>query len=253
MLISIAQAQLFFLAITRILATLIHVPVLGGNSIPTQVRIAFGFVLALVMLPWQPLPASAESLGLFAFTLAIVKEILIGTLAGFAAELTFAVVQIAGEAMGLESGFSSSRVFNPSMGDSGSAYNQLFIMVAMMVFFIVDGHHIVLMALQRTFDVIPLNGPLPMESMEALMRTTAGLITAGIQLALPVIAALFFTDLALGLLARVAPQVQIFFLGLPLKVAISMVALGLLVVMALPAVSNLYGMIGNRMLLLIGK
>jgi len=66
-------------------------------------------------------------------------------------------------------------------------------------------------------------------------------------------AALIFTDVALGLLARVAPQVQIFFLGLPLKVGVSMAALGLLVTMVLPAVGNLYRMVGNRMLMLLGK
>ncbi|GAP07910.1 flagellar biosynthesis pathway, component FliR [Anaerolinea thermolimosa] len=253
MIVSVAQAQLFFLVVTRVLAMLIHVPVLGGQSIPTQVRLAFGLMLSAVLIPWQPLPPGAEAMGLFGFAVAIGKEVLLGTLAGFAAELTFAVIVIAGEAMGLESGFSSGRVFNPSMGESGSAFNQLFVMVAMMFFFIIDGHHIFLIAMQKTFEVIPVNGTLPLQSLDALIRMTAQLIAAGIQLALPVMAALIFTDVALGLLARVAPQVQIFFLGLPLKVGVSMAALGLLVTMVLPAVGNLYKMVGNRMLILLGK
>jgi len=123
----------------------------------------------------------------------------------------------------------------------------------MMFFFIIDGHHIFLIAMQKTFDVIPVNGALPLHSLDVLIKMTAQLIGAGIQLALPVMAALIFTDVALGLLARVAPQVQIFFLGLPLKVGVSMAALGLLVTMVLPAVGNLYRMVGNRMLMLLGK
>lgn len=253
MIVSVAQAQLFFLVVTRVLAMLIHVPVLGGQSIPAQVRLAFGLVLSAVLIPWQPLPSGAEAMGPFGFAVAIGKEVLLGTLTGFAAELTFAVIVIAGEAMGLESGFASGRVFNPSMGESGSAFNQLFVMVAMMFFLMIDGHHIFLIAMQKTFEVIPVNGALPLNSLEVLIRMTAQLIAAGIQLALPVMAALIFTDVALGLLARVAPQVQIFFLGLPLKVGVSMAALGLLVTMVLPAVGNLYRMVGNRMLILLGK
>ncbi len=253
MLISIAQAQLFFLALTRILAVIIHVPVLGGQSIPTQVRLGFGLVLTIVLIAWQPLPPDAKELGLLAFAFGIGKEILIGTLAGFAAALTFGAIQIAGEVMGLGSGFGSSRIFNPALSDSGSAFNQIFVMVAMMVFLLIDGHHLVIYAIGQTFKLIPINGPLPLDSFEPLARVTAQLILAGIQLAMPVLAALTLTDIGLGLLARVAPQVQIFFLGLPMKVGVALFAMGTMFAVILPSLSNLFQMTGPRMLALLGK
>lgn len=82
MLISIAQAQLFFLVLTRVMAIIIHVPNLGGQTIPNPVRIALGLVLAAIIIPWAPLPATAESMALLPFASSILKEIIIGTLIG---------------------------------------------------------------------------------------------------------------------------------------------------------------------------
>jgi flagellar biosynthetic protein FliR len=251
MIVSVAQAQLFFLALTRIMAMTINIPVLGGKNIPNQVRIGLGLVLALVLIPWQPLPAGTETIGFLGFAVAIGKEALIGTLAGFAASLTFGAIQIAAEIMELGSGFASGHVLNPSMGNTGSAYNQLFVILSTLYFLVIDGHHTVLIAMERTFKVIPINGSLPFNSLDALIQMTSQLIASGIQLALPVMVALFLTDMTLGLLARVAPQVQVYVLGLPLKVGVSLIAMGMLFTIILPHLADLYQSIGNRMLQLL--
>jgi flagellar biosynthetic protein FliR len=253
MIISIIQAQIFFLAFTRVMAVIIHIPMLGGNAIPNQVRIALGFILTMVLIPWQPLPPETMELGLFAFLVAILREIIIGTLAGFAANLTFGTIQIAGEAMGLGSGFGSSRIFNPSMETSVSAYDQMFIMVATLIFLVVNGHHFAIIALQRTFEAIPVNSAIEIGSVNTLITMFSQLVAAGIQMAMPVMAALLLTDITLGLLARVAPQIQVFFLGLPLKVAVSLVALGLLFSVIFPSLSNLFQQMGPRMVALIQR
>lgn len=251
MLISIAQAQLFFLAFARIMAVIIHVPVLGGQTIPNQVRIGLGFVLTLVLIPWQPLPETAEPLGLIAYAVSLGKEILIGTLIGYSADLAFAALQMAGAAMSMGSGFESSRIFNPSMGEAGSAYDQIFVMTAMVVFLMIDGHHFVIAALQRTFEFIPLNGNLPFGGLESVMTATSTFIAAGIHLALPVMAALILTDLTLGLLTRVAPQVQVYFLGLPVKVAVSLLAMSLVFASLLPYLTSMFKSMTENMLLFL--
>lgn len=250
--VSIAQAQLFFLVLTRILAMIIQVPVLGGQVIPVQVRLGLGLVLAAVLIPWQPLSPDAPSIGLLAFTVAVLKELIVGTLAAFAAALTFGAVQIAAELMGLQSGFGAGRIFNPLIGEGSSDYSQLFVMFAMLVFLMIDGHHLFILAMQRTFEAIPVNGTLPLDSMNQLIGLAALLIVAGIRMALPVLMALIITDLALGLVARVAPQMQIFFLGMPLKMGIALFAMGLMFSIVLPTLTQLFRGIGERMLVLIG-
>ncbi|MEW6506060.1 MAG: flagellar biosynthetic protein FliR [Chloroflexota bacterium] len=253
MIVSVAQAQLYFLALTRILAMMIAVPVLGGQTIPLQVRVGLGLILAAILLPWQPLPPQTEWMDGLAYAIWVVREVLIGTLAGFAARLTFGALQIAGEAMGLGSGFASSRLFNPAIAESSTALDQFFMMVVMLYFLVIDGHHLFLIAVKKTFEILPLMAPLPLDRMDVLMQTTAQLILAGVHLALPVMAALFLTDLTLGLLARVAPQVQVYFLGLPLKIGVSLIAMGLVIVVGLPLIGNLYREIAPRMLTLIGN
>jgi flagellar biosynthesis protein FliR len=251
--INVAQAQFFFLALSRILAMIIQVPMLGGQNIPNQVRIGLGLGLTLLLVPWQPLPVDSQSLDLLGFSLAIAKEVLIGTLAGFAATLTFAAVQIAASVMGFGSGFDSGRIFNPSMNESEPAFNQLFIMVALLIFITINGHHLFLISIQKTFTAIPINGEIPLTSFERLARLFSQLVSSGIQLGLPVMVALTLTDLGLGLLARVAPQVQIYFLGLPMKVGIALYGLGLFFLVALPALQNLFNPIGSRGVMLLTK
>ncbi len=253
MIISVAQAQLFFLVFTRIMAIIIHIPVFGGQNIPNQVRIGLGLVLALVLVPWQPLPATAATIGAIAYSIAVAKEIVIGTLVGFAADLAFGAIQLAGSAMGTGSGFESSRIFNPALGESGSSFDQIFVMTATMIFLVIDGHHLVLIALQKTFEVLPVNSGLPFNGIEALMRTTVTLITAGLHLALPVMAALILTDLVLGLLARVAPQVQVYFLGLPVKVVVALMALSLTFTVISPSLVAMFQSIPKNMLLFVEK
>jgi len=252
MIISVAQAQLFFLAFTRIMAIIIHVPVFGGQSVPNQFRIGLGLVLSLILIPWQPLAADVEMIGFVAFGLAIAKEVIIGTLVGFAADLVFGTVQIAGAAMGIGSGFESGRIFNPALGDAGSSIDQLFLTIMMLFFLAIDGHHVVLIAMQKTFSLIPLNGALPFNGLDAVALTTAQLIAAGVHLSLPILTALIMTDMTLGLLARVTPQVQVYFLGLPVKVAVALLSMTILLSVLFPTILNLFKSVGENMLRFLG-
>ena len=248
MLISIAQAQIFFLVFTRMMAVIIHVPNLGGQTIPNQVRIAFGFVLAVILIPWSSMPEVTESLGLLPFTFAILKEIIIGSLIGYAATLTFSAVSIAGETMGLGSGFSSDRIFNPAMEQTVTPMGQLFVVISTLFFMALNGHHIALVALQKSFSLVPVNTPLPSFSVEILLQTTAKIILIGIQMAFPIFAALLLADITLALISRVAPQVQVYFLGLPLKIGLSMIALGLTISVIFPILRDLFNNVGDRMI-----
>ncbi len=250
--ISVAQFQIFFLALTRILAIIIQVPVLGGAAIPNQVKVGAGFAFALVIVSWQPLQPQTESLPLFAFALAIGQELIVGTLAGFAATLVFGLLQIAGEMMGLASGFAAGRVINPALQMSGSSINNFFFIIAALYFILIDGHHEVLIGLQRTFVMIPVNGTLPEMSANRLLTLSGGLIMTGVQMSLPVMGALLLTDLTLGLLARVAPQIQVFFLGIPIKVGVGLLALLLTLSYIMPILNKMYKSTAMWMVELIG-
>jgi flagellar biosynthetic protein FliR len=252
MAVSVPQFQLFFLALTRILAILIHVPVLGGRMVPAPVKIGLGLLLAIVLIPWQLSAVGTESLPLLNFAFAILRELIVGTLAGFAAVLTFSALMIAGQLMSQGSGFNAGQILNPAFEESGSSMDQIFLTTAYLLFLVINGHHDFLRSLQQTFVLLPPNSPLPELNVETLLRLSAGLILAGVQLALPVMGSLLLADLTLGLLARVAPQVQVFFLGVPLKVGLGLLVLALSAGYLFPRIIGLFQTMGPRTLELLG-
>jgi len=252
MIISIAQTQLFFLALTRVLAILVQVPVFGSEVIPSQIKLGLGVVLAMIVLPWNPLPASVEAIPWILYATLILRELVIGLLAGFAAALTFGAFQITGKLIDMSSGFGAGQVFNPAMSEAGGTLDQFFILVVMLYFMLTNGHHGFLQGLQATFILLPLNQPLPEINPEALLTLSSGLITAGVQMSLPVVGALFLTDLTLGLLAKVAPQINVFFLGLPIKVWVGIFALSLLFSFFIPSLDRAFKNIGPRMMQILG-
>jgi len=240
MIVSVAQTQLFILALTRTLAILVKIPALGGQMIPNQIKIGLGILLTIVLVPWQLLPPESEPWGIIPFGFAIGEQLLIGTLAGFAAEMVFKALEIAGEMMGLSSGFFAAKIINPAFETKGSPMTNLFYMVGVTFFVLINGHHLFLIALQRTFEILPLGGPIPEISVEKVVTLVASLITAGVQMSLPIVAAIMFTNISLGLLARVAPQIQVFFLGIPLRVGLGMFALMITISSLLPILEDLY-------------
>jgi flagellar biosynthetic protein FliR len=199
------------------------------------------------------LPADAEAMGLLPLAAGIFRELIIGLIAGFAANLTFAVVQIAAEMMSTGAGFASARIMNPMLGESASSFDQLFVMFTLALFLVIDGHHVFIGALQRTFDLIAVGAELPSFFADTLVKMTAQLISLGIQMALPVVGALLLADIALGLLARVAPQVQVYFLGLPAKIALGLMTLSLTLAILMPQLIDTLRAIGPRMLRLLGS
>ncbi len=252
MIISIAQTQIFVLALTRVLAILVQVPLFGSEIIPNQIKAALGVILAMIVIPWTPLPADTAIIPWLSFAGLIIRELIIGYLAGFAATLTFGAFQMTGKLIDMSSGFGAGQVFNPAMSEAGGTLDQFFVLVVMLYFMITNGHHVFLQGLQDTFKLLPINQPLPVINPEALLRLTSGLIASGIQMAIPVIGALFLTDVTLGLLSKVAPQINVFFLGLPIKVWVGIFALSLLFGMIIPSLDRMFKSMGPRMLQILG-
>lgn len=252
MTVSVPQAQIFFLALTRVLALLIQVPVLAGRSTPDPIKLGLGLLITIVIVPWQPLPADAPTLDLINFTSAIFREILIGTLAGFASTLIFGALQVAGTLMGLGSGFSAGQILNPTFGDTGSAMDQVFVILATLLFLVMDGHHVFLIGMRRIFLAIPINQPLPSLDMARFVGMSSELITAGVQMSLSVMGILLLTDIAMGLLARIAPQIQVYFLGMPVKIGVGIIVLGLSLTALFPVISDMFRSMLPRMLFLLG-
>jgi flagellar biosynthetic protein FliR len=204
----------------RVLALLGTMPVFAQRSVPTRVRIGLAFFIVLcsqASLPAMPLiPLDSAS----AF-LVLLQQILIGVSLGFAVRIVFSAVELAGELVGLQMGLNFAGFFDPATGSQTTAMSRFHGTCISWVFIIVNGHLLLVAAVVQSFQAFPV-GPSPMEFFRTVQPQHWGaeIFRLGFWLALPLIGMLVFTNLVLGVIARVAQQLSIFSIGFPITLGV---------------------------------
>lgn len=213
-----AWIGLFFWPFLRILALLLSDPFYGHRSIPRRVRLAFAVILAVVIAPLiPPIPAIPLDSGL-AWVVAA-QQLLIGFILGFSMRLALAAVDMAGQQMALGMGLSFATFFDPQNGASTPVVSQFLTIFALMLFLAMGGHLMVIGALVESFHILPIGTSLAPGGFRAAAMMGAQIFVVGLVLALPVIAALLIVNVAMGILTRAAPQLNLFAVGFPLMLA----------------------------------
>ncbi len=211
--------------LTRVLAVLAAAPVLGQTRIPARVRIglAIGIVLALMpVLPAPPAIAPTSAAGM----LVLATQIVIGLAIGFVVRLAFSAVEMAGDLIGMQMGLGFAMFYDPGNVQHTPILGQFMVLLATLSFVAINGHLMIIAALADSFRSLPIAVAPPGTSFfGALSRHGAIVFVAGLQLALPLIVAMLVANLALGVLTRAAPQLNIFAVGFPLTIAIGFGAL----------------------------
>ena len=199
----------------RILAMITVAPLFGHTSIPATVKVGLGLLLSVAIAPGLPplpdvAPFSGDGL------LLLVQQMLIGFSMGFAMRLVFAAVELAGELAALTMGLSFSSFFDPLSQAQASSVSQFFGWLALMVFVASNLHLALLATLAKSFVALPVSAaPMGMGPFRMLATYGGQVFALGLQLALPIIAALLVTNLALGILNKAAPQLNLFGIGFP--------------------------------------
>jgi len=240
----------FLLAAVRVLGAIAFNPLLGSARVPVPGRIGIGIFATMVLFPvggpYQP-PADVGPLE-------IVAELLVGLLAGFAVTLIFGSVQFMAGLIGINSGFSFAQTINPMFEGGGGVVETFITAFALLVFVQINGHHLFLVGLRELFDIVPVGQVTRLPgSIETLMLLSNALFTAGLKLALPVMAALMLADIGLGLLSRVAPQFNLFALEMPAKMLLALVALALALPVIIPRLTALFRTVPGAMATMIGS
>lgn len=222
------------LAAVRTTAFLFLAPPFSYRAFPARVKAMLGVGIALavsgaVSHGYQPLDTSG-------FFLALVAQLVTGALLGFLVTVCFSAVQSAGSLIDLFGGFQLAQAFDPQMNVSGAQFTRLFQMVALALLISSGGYALILAGLVRSFSAVPVDGMLSLSSpVELLTDTAAQLLMASVQIAGPLLLVLFLADVGLGLVSRVAPALNAFAMGFPLKIMLTLVLAGS-VVIALPAI-----------------
>ena len=240
----IGSVEAFVLVATRVLAVLATSPVLGVKNVPAQAKLGLGLFTALVMVPVvakDGLPAGVD----ISWT-ALAGEALVGALSGFAATVAYTAIAFGASLLDLQAGFSLGAMYDATFGNSGAVLERFYSAIGALLFFQTDAHHLVIQALAQLFTVVPIGTfSLTRINPELLAQIAASSFVIAIELVFPVLVALLLADMALGVLAKVAPQFGIFQIGLQLKVGLALVALIITMPLLLPRMHALFnGMIG---------
>jgi flagellar biosynthetic protein FliR len=213
--------------LTRILGLIAASPLFGNTSVPVSVKLALGVLLAAIMAPAIPALPAVDPLSM-AGLLIVVQEMLIGLAMGFAMRIAFAAIEMAGEVASLTMGLGFATFFDPQSSGRSSAVSQFLALIATMAFLAVNAHLVLLQALAESFVTMPVSAtPLAAGAPFELVRWGGRIFSAGLQLSLPIVAALLITNVALGILTRAAPQLNIFGIGFPITLGVGFLVLSL--------------------------
>lgn len=219
--ISPGQFEAFLLVVVRVSTMLFVFPVFSAQQIPILVRIGLAFLISFVLYPglshMAALPDLAALIG------AVVSQVVLGLIVGFVAYLVFMGIQFAGEILDIQIGFAVANILSPQTQQQVTVIGELELTLATLIFLMSDSHLLMLQGIGGSFHLIPLpyiNLDPSVAGNVVIFLQQAFLIV--LKIAAPAAVALFVVNIALGLMARVAPQMNVFVVGLPLQIGVGL-------------------------------
>ncbi len=230
----------FFWPFLRVLGLILAEPVLGNRAVPVQVKIGFAIFVTLVLAPLLPPMPDADPASAAGVLIAI-QQLLIGAAMGFTIRIALTAAEMAGQLAGLQMGLGFAVFFDPQSSAQTAVVGQFVGLFAILIFLSTNGHALVLTALVDSFAALPVAAaPLQPLGFRVLAEWGAVIFTAGLTIALPVIAALLIANIAVGIMTRAAPQLNLFAVGFPITLMTGFVALYLAVPYMAPALAELF-------------
>ncbi|HCY86435.1 MAG TPA: flagellar biosynthetic protein FliR [Desulfobacteraceae bacterium] len=220
--------RIFMLVLARISVFLFLFPIFSSPTFPTTLKVAFALVMSLLFYAVVPVDVNRFPEDVFSFGLMIGAEILVGLTLGIVLRVFFAGVQLAGQMIGFQMGFAMINVMDPQTGSNVSIMDQLGYWVCLVVFLILNGHHMIIMSLIDSFDLVPMGGFVMHPAITPkLLELSGGIFLMAIKVSAPVIAALFFVNVGFGLISKFSPQMNVMIVAFPVKIAVGLLMFGL--------------------------
>ena len=218
----------FLLILVRISIILFLAPIFGSDLVPIQVKAALSLMLALILAPGIRFEASMLPEAPLLIIPLILGEVFVGLSITIIIRLLLEGVQLAGQYIGYQMGFAIVNVVDPQSGNQASVLSQFAYIIALVVFLSVNGHYIILKGLVESFDLAP-PGRMAVDPvvLSEVTRGVSRMFIIAIKIGAPAMAVLFFTKVAMGIVAKTVPQMNVLFVGMPLYIIIGLFVLGL--------------------------
>ncbi|MHB8090657.1 MAG: flagellar biosynthetic protein FliR [Syntrophales bacterium] len=228
-LFSLELTEGFIFVLIRVSSILMMVPVFGDSRIPASVKWGLSLLISLMLFP--VVRAGFSEAGNFTnllFISGIAGEMLIGVTIGFAARLVFAGIQIAGEILGFQMGFSFASVVDPLTNIQVTVISEFQYLLGMLLFMSVNAHHIFISAIADSYLLFPpLGVHFTGAFFQGLLILFREIFVIAIKISAPVMAVLLFSNIAMGMVARTVPQMNVFAINFPLQIGIGLMFIGL--------------------------
>ncbi|KJV06920.1 hypothetical protein VZ95_20445 [Elstera litoralis] len=221
-------SELFALVLVfaRMGSALMVLPLFGEQSIPTRARLLFAVAVTMTITPFltpslPTLPPTVSGLAIL-----LIGEILIGILLALLVRILFTALEVAGSAIVFQMGLSSATIFNPMISEQTSAIASLLGLIALVIMMQTDMHHVLLRGIVDSYGLfLPGQGIVMGDASESIVRAVSQAFRVGIQMTGPFFVVMMMINVALGLLARLMPQLQVFFLAQPVQIIVGFILL----------------------------
>lgn len=222
------KIDVFLLVMARVGGIFSVGPVFSNRAVPRQIKVLLTVLISMIMFTGLQLIPPVIPTKLGPFTLYLAGEMIIGLIIGFVAQLTFAAIQLAGQAIDMQMGFGVVNVIDPVYGTQAPLVGSFKNILALLLFLATNSHHYLIAALYKSYETIPVFGlglTGGKEASSMIIDMFGSMLVTGIKLAIPVVGAIFVAEVALGIIARTMPQMQVFFVGIPAKIFLGIVLL----------------------------
>lgn len=227
-----AWFAVYFWPFVRILALFSSAPIFYHKAIPKRLKVALAVIITFILAP--TLPAATGEPGYL-----LVQQLLVGLSIGLGLQLMFAAFTIAGDLLGLQMGLSFASFIDPQNSTHTPLIGSFLTLIATLVFLAMNGHLMIIAGIAESFHVLPVGtNATAAADWHALALLGAEMFRVGLHLALPVLATMLILNLALGVLARAAPQLNIFAVGFPATILIGLAAFALIMPMTGPFIET---------------
>jgi len=226
--ISPDQFKLFVLIFIRVSVVLFMFPVFGSAVIPALVKAGLALLLTFVLFPGAGLTVDSFPDSVVQTGILVISELFIGIVLGLSVRLFFASVQLAGQIVGFQMGFSIINVVDPLSGSQVSIIDQFGYWVVLLIFLLLNGHHALILALGESFHIVaPGWISLNQKLLHQVVSLSVDMFSLAIKIGAPAIAALLLTSSAFGLCAKFVPQMNILIAAFPVKIIMGLIFFGM--------------------------
>lgn len=216
------MAIIFFLILARIVGLMVSAPLFNRREIFNMARVALIIWMTGLLFFVVPAPTVLPE-SIFAFSMMFILEFVIGFIIGFIADLFVIAIEFAGSLMDTQAGLSVASLLDPSSGRNITLISQVLKWTAIILFLQIEGHHMVIVTLKQSFNILPLGAPIDItKGSQLILPIMAKVFEIGVILSAPILLVVFMVDFAFGLLNRIAEQINVFQLGFQIKPSVSL-------------------------------